>query len=58
MIGGIFSEHVQEHFEAAGFVGVIRSSFGAGDSPAALILDDPKYEWESLYVEGMKPRGE
>ena len=41
--------------EAAGFVDVHRAAFGEGISPREMILDDPKYEWESLYVEAVKP---
>lgn len=40
--------------EAAGFTDVSRASFGEGKCPLALILDDPKYEWESLYIEAVK----
>ena len=42
--------------ERAGFSGVARSSFGKGNSPGEMIVDDPKYAWESLYVEAAKPR--
>jgi predicted SAM-dependent methyltransferase len=40
--------------EHAGFSRVLRSSFRASKLCRALVLDDPKYEWESLYVEAMK----
>ena len=38
--------------QRAGFDVVTRSEFGHGELPD-LILDDPKYEWESLYVEAI-----
>ena len=41
-------------FEAAGFATVTRAEFGQGSCPPAMILDDPKYCWESLYVEASK----
>jgi hypothetical protein len=37
----------------AGFADITRRSYRAGADPA-LAIDDPKYEWESLYVEGRK----
>jgi hypothetical protein len=37
-----------------GFETVNRSSFGQGRYCAQVILDDQKYEWESLYVEAIK----
>jgi predicted SAM-dependent methyltransferase len=37
---------------AAGFASVERRQFGEGDP--ALVLDDEKYAWESLYVEAVK----
>ena len=38
----------------AGFGNVCRSSFGHGGQSPRLVLDDEKYEWESLYVEAYK----
>ena len=38
----------------AGFGAVNRASFGKGDRCPRVVLDDQKYEWESLYVEAMK----
>jgi predicted SAM-dependent methyltransferase len=37
----------------AGFATVIRSKYRAGILSNDIVLDDPKYEWESLYVEAM-----
>jgi len=38
----------------AGFAMVCRSAFGDGLRCQSIILDDEKYEWESLYVEALK----
>jgi hypothetical protein len=38
----------------AGFEAVSRSAFGQGRYCPLAILDDKKYEWESLYVEALK----
>jgi predicted SAM-dependent methyltransferase len=38
----------------AGFGTVCRSSFGEGRHGPLVVLDDDKYEWESLYVEALK----
>ncbi|MGA7792964.1 MAG: methyltransferase domain-containing protein [Candidatus Acidiferrales bacterium] len=38
----------------AGFGVVYRSAFGKGRQCAPIVLDDEKYEWESLYVEALK----
>jgi len=35
----------------AGFNRILRVSFGHGVFCQSITLDDPKYEWESLYVE-------
>jgi predicted SAM-dependent methyltransferase len=40
----------------AGFAVVYRSAFGRAEQCRAVILDDQKYEWESLYVEALKSR--
>jgi predicted SAM-dependent methyltransferase len=37
----------------AGFATIIRSKYRAGILSNEIVLDDPKYEWESLYVEAM-----
>jgi predicted SAM-dependent methyltransferase len=41
--------------ERAGFGGVTRSAYGACAAEPRLVLDDVKYERESLYVEARKP---
>jgi Uncharacterized protein conserved in bacteria len=41
-------------FESAGFRNVFRAGFREGKCPSELMLDDPKYAWESLYVEAQK----
>ena len=38
----------------AGFAVVYRSAFGQGRHCLPIVLDDKKYEWESLYVEALK----
>ena len=38
----------------AGFAVVCRSTFGQGRHCPPVVLDDQKYEWESLYVEALK----
>jgi predicted SAM-dependent methyltransferase len=38
----------------AGFATVNRTTFGKSDRCNRMVLDDQKYEWESLYVEAMK----
>jgi predicted SAM-dependent methyltransferase len=38
----------------AGFVAVCRSAFGDGRRGSPVVLDDKKYQWESLYVEARK----
>ena len=43
-------------FERAGFTAVSRAAFGEGNCPREMILDDPKYAWESVYVEAVKSR--
>jgi predicted SAM-dependent methyltransferase len=39
----------------AGFCVVNRTAFGKSSQCTQLVLDDEKYEWESLYVEALKP---
>lgn len=41
--------------ELAGFANVTQVSCAEGNSSRAIILDDEKYAWESLYVEAVKP---
>jgi hypothetical protein len=38
----------------AGFISIVRASGGVGVSCKEIVLDDRKYEWESLYVEAVK----
>jgi predicted SAM-dependent methyltransferase len=45
---------LQRMLTRAGFGCVLRSRFGSSDVSPALVLDDAKYEWESLYVEAVK----
>lgn len=45
---------MEKMLREAGFGQVKRSSFGHGAFCGALVLDDQKYEWESLYVEARK----
>ena len=40
--------------ECAGFSAVSRASYREGLHERALVIDDTKYEWESLYVEAVK----
>ncbi len=42
---------------AAGFDRIARVSFAEGDGSKLIILDDERYEWESLYIEAAKPIG-
>ncbi len=41
--------------EKSGFANVVQASFGEGQCPKEMILDDSKYAWESLYIEAVKP---
>nr|UXE45154.1 hypothetical protein Hi04_10k_c4335_00013 [uncultured bacterium] len=45
---------LEKLLRCAGFVTVSRASFRRGVRCEAIVLDDPKYEWESLYVEAQK----
>ena len=45
---------LEQMLRRAGFDEVVRVAFGRTRRPE-LALDDPKYEWESLYVEAIKP---
>jgi len=52
-------ELLEYQFSLAGFTQVSRVSFGNGKVSGAVIIDDEKYAWESLYMEAVKPsRGE
>ncbi|OGS94875.1 MAG: hypothetical protein A3H31_04255 [Gallionellales bacterium RIFCSPLOWO2_02_FULL_57_47] len=48
-------ELLKYQFLLAGFSQVSRASFGNGKVSGAVIIDDKKYEWESLYMEAVKP---
>jgi hypothetical protein len=39
----------------SGFHPVLRARYGEGIISSGVILDDEKYAWESLYMEGIKP---
>lgn len=43
-------------FSEAGFTNVTRADYRRGAGPGDLMLDHPKYEWESLYIEAQKPK--
>lgn len=45
---------IDKMLRQAGFVQTARASFGHGEFCPQLILDDGKYEWESLYVEAQR----
>jgi predicted SAM-dependent methyltransferase len=47
-------ELLVQQISLAGFKRVSRVSFGKGDVSGAVIIDNEKYEWESLYVEAVK----
>jgi len=40
--------------ETSGFSNVTQASFGEGQCPAEMRLDDSKYAWESLYIDAVK----
>lgn len=46
---------MEHQLRQAGFDSVLRASYKQGKVSQAILLDDQKYEWESLYVEGSKP---
>lgn len=48
-------ELLEYQFVRAGFDRVSIASFGKGEASVAMIIDDEKYAWESLYMEGFKP---
>jgi predicted SAM-dependent methyltransferase len=45
---------MKKMLSGAGFGTVSRAAFGGGCHCLSVILDDEKYEWESLYVEALK----
>lgn len=45
---------MRKMLSAAGFSEVHRSRFGENVHGQPAVLDDPKYEWESLYVEAVR----
>jgi predicted SAM-dependent methyltransferase len=47
-------ESIQKQLQQAGFVKVVRVSFGESTTSEALLLDDAKYARESLYIEAQK----
>jgi predicted SAM-dependent methyltransferase len=47
-------ELLEQQISLAGFTRVSRVSFGKGNFSGAVIIDNEKYEWESLYVEAVK----
>lgn len=47
-------ELLEQQISLAGFSLVSRVSFGKGKLSGAVIIDNEKYEWESLYVEAVK----
>lgn len=46
---------LQQQLSAAGFGQIAQVSFQQANNSKPLVLDDPRYEWESLYVEASKP---
>lgn len=44
-------ETLEQMLRSTGFHKVVRSTFGQPGLLPAIVLDDPKYAWESLYVE-------
>ena len=46
---------LEQQLRAAGFERIARVSFQQAQNAKPLLLDDPRYEWESLYVEATKP---
>ena len=45
---------MEKMLSKAGFDVVCRSAFGQGRKCLPIVLDDKKYDWESLYVEALK----
>jgi hypothetical protein len=45
---------MEKMLSKAGFAVVCRSAFGQGRKGLPIVLDDKKYDWESLYVEALK----
>jgi len=51
-------ELIKYQLELAGGHQVSRESYRKGKASEEMLIDDGKYEWESLYVEAVKPDGE
>jgi predicted SAM-dependent methyltransferase len=47
-------ESAERLLRSAGFAAVARVAFGRAELCPPLALDDPRYEWESLYLEARK----
>jgi predicted SAM-dependent methyltransferase len=47
-------ESLKQMLKSAGFHKIVRSTFGQTGLLQAIVLDDPKYAWESLYVEAQR----
>jgi predicted SAM-dependent methyltransferase len=47
---------IREVLGSVGFIDVRHESFRIGHGPPQLLIDDQKYEWESLYCEATKPQ--
>jgi predicted SAM-dependent methyltransferase len=48
-------ELLKYQFSLAGFTQISRVSFGKGKVSGDVIIDEEKYEWESFYMEAIKP---
>lgn len=48
-------ESLKHQLQRAGFEHITLAGFREGERSSELLLDDEKYEWESLYVEAVKP---
>jgi predicted SAM-dependent methyltransferase len=46
---------LEHQFSRAGFTGIERAGYMSGGPPTDILLDDAKYEWESLYVDAVRP---
>ena len=45
---------MQAMLRRAGFSKIVHIVYNQSELCQPIVLDDPKYEWESLYVEAMK----
>ena len=50
-------ELLEYQLARAGFDQIVKVSFGEGEASRPVLLDDARYEWESLYVEAIRPIG-